>query len=167
MRLSIKKYPNPILRKKAEEIKTITPKIQSIANDMIETLEAINDVGMGIAGNQVGILKRIILVKIEDKPFIIINPKIIKQDGQEELLEGCLSFPSLFINIKRSANLTFRGLDIHGKEIKRDVSGLASRIIQHEIDHLDGILFIDRIEKKERKKALASWRKNARSFKMG
>lgn len=159
--LPIKKYPNPILRKKAIEIKTITPKIQSIANDMIETLKATN--GFGLAGNQVGILKRIIVVNIDEKPFVIINPKIIKTKGQEELSEGCLSFPSLFVNIKRFSEITFRGLDINEREIKGEVSGLSSRIIQHEIDHLDGILFIDRMEKSERKKALALWRKHARA----
>lgn len=165
MILPIKRYPNPILRKKAREIKTIEEGIEKIANDMVLTLQTTN--GLGLAGNQVGILKRIIVVKIEDKPFVIINPKIIRQDGEEKASEGCLSFPSLFVDIKRFLHITFRGLDINGKEIEADVSGLSSRIIQHEIDHLDGILFIDRMKEGERKKALALWRRNARASRMG
>lgn len=165
MILSIKKYPNPILRKKALDIKLITEKIQKIAFDMIETLEATN--GLGLAGNQVGILKKIIIVQIENKPSIIINPKIIGQEGEEEASEGCLSFPGLFVPIKRAFNITFKGFNINGDEIKGEVSGLEGRIIQHEIDHLDGILFIDRLDKLERKNALGLWRKNARPISMG
>lgn len=165
MILSIKKYPNPILKKRASEIKTITEKIKNIANDMLETLQATD--GLGLSGNQIGLLKRIIVVKIEDKPLVIINPKIINTSGQIEASEGCLSFPSLFVNIKRFANVTFKGLGINGDEIKGEASGLSSRIIQHEIDHLDSILFIDRLEKIERKNALALWRKNARASSMG
>lgn len=158
MILSIKKYPNPVLRKKAIDIKTITEKIQKIAQDMEETLIATN--GLGLAGNQVGIPKRIILVRIEDNPFVIINPKIISTEGQEEASEGCLSFPGLFLPIKRAFSITFKGLNINGEEIKGGISGLPARIIQHEIDHLDAILFIDKIEKLEKKKVLALWKKN-------
>ncbi len=157
MILSTKRYPNPILRKKAFDVKKIDEKIKKIANDMIETVEATN--GLGLAGNQVGILKRLIVVRINKKPYVIINPKIISTSGIEELSEGCLSFPGLFGNIKRAANVTFKGLNISGDEIKGEVSGLTARAVQHEINHLDGILFIDNMEKNERKNAMASWRK--------
>jgi len=153
----IKKYPNPILRKKASEVKKIDNKIKMIALNMVETLNAYN--GIGLAGNQVGILKRIIVIRTKDAPFIIINPKITRTSGTEEIEEGCLSFPGLFNIIKRSVCIGFKGLDINGLAIQGNVEGLIARAIQHEIDHIDGILFIDRMNKDERKRVLPEWRK--------
>ncbi|MEW6007027.1 MAG: peptide deformylase [bacterium] len=158
MILTIKRYGNPILRKEASDVRKIDEKIRKIASDMIETLIAAN--GLGLAGNQVGILKRIIVVRIKEKPFVILNPKAISTSGiVEEASEGCLSFPSLFGNVQRAFTITFRGLNINGDEITGEISGLPARAIQHEIDHLDGILFIDRMDESERKKLLALWRK--------
>ncbi|MEW6679949.1 MAG: peptide deformylase [bacterium] len=157
MILTIKRYGNPILRKEASNIKKIDEKIRKTASDMIETLIAAN--GFGLAGNQVGILKRIIVVRIKEKPFVIFNPKAISTSGIEEASEGCLSFPGLFGNVQRAFNVTFRGLNINGDEITGEISGLPARVIQHEIDHLDGILFIDRMDESERKKLLAFWKK--------
>ncbi|MEW6102321.1 MAG: peptide deformylase [bacterium] len=157
MILAIKRYGNPILRKEASDIKKIDEKIRKIAQDMIETTDASN--ALGLSGNQIGILKRIIVVKIKNKSLVIINPKIIKEEGIEEASEGCLSFPSLFGNIQRASSITFRGLNINGDEIIGEINGLSARAIQHEIDHLNGILFIDRMDESERKKLLALWRK--------
>jgi len=157
MILPIKKYPNPVLRKKASFCKKIDERIKRIASDMIDTLTATN--ALGLAGNQVGILKRIVVIRIKEEPFVIINPRVISSDGICEASEGCLSFPSLFLNIKRAVNVTFKGLNINGDEIKGSLSGLSARAILHEIDHLDGILFIDKIEPLEKKRVLATLRK--------
>ena len=142
MTLEIKKYPNPILRKKCEEIKEVTPEIKKLIEDMIETMEKNN--GVGLAAPQIGILKRIIVAETEKGPLCLINPKIVKK-GKETALdkEGCLSFPGLFLKISRRREVEVEALDGNGRKIK--AKGLLARILQHEIDHLDGILYIDRI----------------------
>ncbi len=144
MNRKILKYPNPILKKKAEKVKEITEEIKNLGRDMIEILE-INQ-GVGLASSQVGELKRIIAVRFEDRPRIFINPVILKKSKETEVIEeGCLSFPGLFLKIKRAKEIEVKALDENGKEIRIKDNGLISRIFQHEIDHLEGILFIDRL----------------------
>jgi peptide deformylase len=144
MNRKILKYPNPILKKKAEKVKEITEEIKNLGRDMIEILE-INQ-GVGLASSQVGELKRIIAVRFEDRPRIFINPVILKKSKETEVIEeGCLSFPGLFLKIKRAKEIEVKALDENGIEINIKDNGLISRIFQHEIDHLEGILFIDRL----------------------
>lgn len=140
----ILKYPNPILRKKCQEVREITEEIKNLAWDMVKTME--RNKGIGLAASQIGELKRIIIAQIGKKPQIFINPKIIKK-SKESLLaqEGCLSFPGLFLKIKRAKEVEIEALNEEGKVGKIKTEGLPARIFQHEIDHLDGILFIDRI----------------------
>jgi len=154
MAKEIVKYPNPILRKKCEEVRAITREIKNLALDMIEVMT--ENEGVGLAAPQLGELKRIIAVhpiqehslkeKSEKKPQVFINPKIIKK-SKETIIdeEGCLSFPGLFLKIKRAKEVEIEALNENGKKIRVRVEGLPARIFQHEIDHLDGILFIDRI----------------------
>ncbi len=142
MVLNIKKYPDPILRKKCKEVKEITPKIKELTLNMIETMKKAD--GVGLAAPQVGVLKRIIVAETERGPKGFINPKILKKSRKKETIEeGCLSFPSLFLKIKRAKEVEIEALDGNGKKIK--AQGFLARILQHEIDHLDGILFIDKI----------------------
>jgi len=147
--LKIIKYPNSILRKKCEEVKEITDEIKKFCQDMIEIM--ILNHGVGLAASQVGELKRIIAVcPIQEKeiktPQIFINPKITKKSKKTEIdEEGCLSFPGLFLKIKRASEVEVEALDLEGKEVKIKANGYLARIFQHEIDHLNGILFIDRI----------------------
>ena len=140
----ITKYPNSILRKKCEVVKEINQKIKNLSQDMVETM--IENQGIGLAAPQVRVLKRIIIVQTEKGPQIFINPKILKK-SKDEILgeEGCLSFPGLFLRIKRAKEVEGEALDQEGEKIQIKASGLPARILQHEIDHLDGILFIDRI----------------------
>lgn len=154
MTKEIKKYPNPILREKCEEIKEITEEVKNLGRDMIETMT--ENQGIGLAASQVGELKRIIVVyPIKDrsqeispevKPQLFINPKIIKKSRETEIdEEGCLSIPEIRLKIKRARGVEVETLDINGKKIQIKAEGLPARTFQHEIDHLDGILFVDRI----------------------
>lgn len=144
MVLEIKKYPNPILRKKSEEIKEITPEIKELVFNMKETME--KNQGVGLSAPQVGVSKRIIIVDTPEGPKEFINPKFFKKSKETELgEEGCLSFPRLFLKIKRSKEVLVKAKDIDGKDLGVEANGILARIFQHEIDHLDGILFIDKI----------------------
>jgi len=142
--LEIKKYPNPILKKKCDEVKEITPEIRELVFNMIKIMQG--NQGIGLAAPQVGVLKRIIVVQTTEGPVGFINPRIIKQSkGTEIAEEGCLSFPGLYLKIKRAREIEVRAKNIEGKDLEIHVQGVLARIFQHEIDHLDGILFIDRI----------------------
>jgi len=154
MILPIKKYPDPVLRKKCQEVKELTEEIKKLGLDMLETM--IVNQGVGLAAPQVGELKRIIVVHPILKrtpeeiaartPQVFINPKIIKK-SRETIIEeeGCLSFPGLFLKVKRAKEVEIEALNENGEKIHFKVEGLAARVFQHEIDHLDGILFIDRL----------------------
>lgn len=134
-----------ILRKKSREVEEVNDKIREILDDMVETLHHYN--GVGLAGPQIGILKRLVVIDLYDDkgPMKLVNPKIIKQDGEQEVEEGCLSFPNEFAKIVRPAKVTIEALDEHGKKIKLKGEGLLAQAIAHELDHLDGILFVDKI----------------------
>ena len=150
----IKKYPDPILKKKCETVEEITEEIKNLGWDMIETMT--EKEGIGLAAPQLGKLKRVIVVhlikerslkeKSEVKLQILINPKIVKKTKETEIAEeGCLSFPGLWLKVKRWKGVEIEALDQDGKKVQIKAEGLPARIFQHEIDHLDGILFIDRI----------------------
>ena len=148
------KYPNLVLKKKCREVKEVTEEIRNLGQAMIESMT--ESQGLGIAAPQVGELKRIIAVhlvkergseaKVEVEPRVFINPKIVKRSKEDELEEeGCLSFPGLWLKIKRASRVEIEALNEKGEKIHLEAQGLPARILQHEIDHLDGILFIDRI----------------------
>ena len=139
---------NPILRRKAREVKEITPEIKRLILDMKETMEKAE--GLGLAGPQIGCSVRVIIAKPDDKTIVLINPKI-KNFSRKKVIaeEGCLSLPNQFYLIERPAEIKVEGLDQRAKKIKIKADGLLARIIQHEIDHLDGVLIIDRIDDKK------------------
>lgn len=140
--LKIKKYPDPILKEKCEEVKEVTEEIKKLVDDMIETMKK-ND-GAGLAAPQVGVLKKVIVVETEKGPVGFVNPKIVKKSKETMIEEeGCLSFPGLWLKIKRRKGVDIEALDGDGKKVRAE--NLLASILQHEIDHLDGILFIDRI----------------------
>jgi len=144
MILEIKKYPNPVLRKKCQEVTEITDEIRNLSQDMKETVEQKD--GLGLAAPQIGELKRIIIIQTANGPEVFINPKITgKSKGIEIREEGCLSFPGLFLKIKRAGEIEMEFLNLRGEKKEMKAGGLSARIFQHEIDHLDGILLIDRI----------------------
>lgn len=143
--LEIKKYPDPILKEKADEVKEITAEIKKLVEDMAETMEKSEPQGVGLAAPQVGVSKRITVIKTDNGSVAFLNPKISKKSRKKELSqEGCLSLPAIWLDIKRAAEVEVKALDITGKKIKIKASGLLAKIFQHEVDHLDGILIIDR-----------------------
>ncbi len=138
----IRKYPDPILKKKCPEVKKITPEIKKLAEEMIEILEKSN--GVGLAAPQIGELKRVIVVQTERKPEVFINPQVVKKSRETVTTEeGCLSFPGIWLKIKRAKEVEVQALDKEGKEVQIKAEGTPARILQHEIDHLNGVLFID------------------------
>ncbi len=135
-----------ILRKKSREIEVIDDKIKELAKDMIETMHKSN--GVGLSAVQVGILKRIIVIDLYDgnEPLVLINPKIVKSKGEQEVKEGCLSFPNKFALLIRPKDVVAKGLNLEGKEVTIKATDLLAEALCHEIDHLDGILFVDLME---------------------
>ncbi|HBY57048.1 MAG TPA: peptide deformylase [Candidatus Atribacteria bacterium] len=147
--LEIKVYGDPVLREKSQPVEKITPEILNIIKDMTETMYAAS--GVGLAAPQVGVLKRIIIVDGGEEGVIaLINPKIVDKEGESIAEEGCLSLPDIYANVKRSSKVTVEALDLDGEQIKITKEDLIARALQHEIDHLEGTLFIDRIGRTKR-----------------
>jgi len=145
--LNIITNPHPTLRKKAVEIdKSVIPEMQKFFDDMIAAMNANN--GLGLAANQVDVPKRVFVMNTKDGPIAVINPKISKKSLLKEVdEEGCLSIPGVFGLVRRHKRLTLTGLNRQGKKITIEASGLFARVVQHEVDHLDGVLFTDRTKK--------------------
>ena len=143
----IREEQDPVLRKISKEVKEITPRIRQLVEDMAETMYHAN--GVGLAAPQVGILKRVIVVDIgmeEKDPHIFINPVIYDQEGNERGVEGCLSVPGVTGWIDRPGKLKLKALDLDGQEVTLEAEDYFARAICHEVDHLDGVLFIDRAD---------------------
>lgn len=156
--LEIKEYGDPVLREKALPVEEVTPEILNLIKDMTETMYTAS--GLGLAASQVGVPKRIILVDgEEDGLIVLINPMIIKSEGEIVAEEGCLSVPDIYSQVKRSLKVTVKALNQNGDQIEITKEDLTARALQHEIDHLDGILFIDRIGRMERQMLLNKLKK--------
>ena len=158
-KLEICEYPSAVLKKKAKAVKKFGPELQAIADRMFDIMYETD--GVGLAAPQVGISKRIVVIDSRQSPeekMVLVNPSIIKQEGEEATQEGCLSVPGAFTDVKRAAHVEVVGQDLTGKKVHFTAEGLLGRIIQHEIDHLDGLLFIDRLDLVTREQALADWR---------
>lgn len=146
--LKLRKYGNPVLRRRAEEISDIDEEIKKLASDMVETLKAIG--GIGLAANQVGITKRIFVIDRthidgEEEPVIMLNPELVESSEEQVFEEGCLSAPGIYENVTRARRVKVKGLNLEGKQEEIVGEGLLSRALLHEIDHLNGVLFIDHL----------------------
>lgn len=145
--LEIRKFKDPILRRKCRKVRKIDKEIRKIIVNMVQTME--KEQGIGLAAPQVGILKKIIVVRTDLKNqriLALINPKIVKKSRlRERLEEGCLSFPGIFLEIKRAKEIRVKAININGEKVSLKAKGVLARIIQHEIDHLNGILFYNRL----------------------
>lgn len=139
--LAIRIYGDPVLRQKAVPIEKIDRRVKRLAKYMEEAMDKAN--GIGLAGPQVGVSERIIIVKVKS-PIIVVNPIIVYMEGEELGEEGCLSIPNVVGDVSRATRVVVRGLDLNNREIEIEANNLSARAFQHEIDHLDGILFIDR-----------------------
>ena len=157
-KLNVIERPDPVLYKKAEEVKEVTLEIKKLLSDMLETMYKTN--GVGLAGNQVGVLKRVVVIDCAPKeeepdPIKMVNPKIIFKS--EEMVchnEGCLSIPREYADVIRHEKVTVEYLDENGIKQQRTATGLLAIAIQHELDHLEGILFIDHLSPLKRKMLL-------------
>lgn len=139
------KVPDPVLRQKAVEVGKITKKTLLLIDDMMRIMKRAN--GVGLAAPQIGVLQRVVVVApLDYKPMALINPVIVKEEGEQIGQEGCLSIPGLYGDVKRAAYVEVDCLDRKGREITLELEGMPARIVQHEIDHLDGKLFIDTVD---------------------
>ncbi|MDI9483281.1 MAG: peptide deformylase [Bacillota bacterium] len=132
-----------VLRKKCKPVKKIDKRLQELVDDMIETMYDAN--GIGLAAPQVGILKRVVVIDIGEGPMVLINPEIISQSGEQVEVEGCLSIPGIWGEVKRPAQIVVKALDREGKSRKIEGTDMLARVLSHETDHLEGVLFEDKV----------------------
>ena len=144
--LKVRRYGDPVLRRRANPVEDVTPEIRRLVADMVDTMY--DEVGIGLAAPQVGVSMRVLVVGDEEGRGVqvLVNPAITAQGGTVTAEEGCLSLPGIFAQVTRSEWVTLQAQDLEGKAISITARGLRSRVFQHEIDHLDGVLFIDRLE---------------------
>ena len=147
--LRIRQFGDPILRQKCKRVPALDESIQALIDDMIETMG--ENYGAGLAAPQVGkALRLVVLQTPEIEPFALINPQIVKRSGEMEVGEGCLSYPGYMGEIKRSEKVIVKGLDREGKEIRIKGSEFLAQALEHEIDHLNGVLYIDHLESQDK-----------------
>ena len=144
--LNIRTLPDPLLRQKAKRVQKIDSSVRQLVADMIDTMRDAN--GVGLAANQVGVLKRVVVIEIpgEDQVRVLINPEIVRREGEREIEEGCLSIPGYRGELKRSVKVRARALDVDGKPIRVKADGLLAQALEHETDHINGILYVDHLE---------------------
>jgi peptide deformylase len=144
--LKVRRYGDPVLRRRAEDIATVTPEIRRLADDMIETMY--DEVGIGLAAPQIGASVRLLVVGDEEGrgAQVLVNPIITEQGGTVTAEEGCLSLPGFFAPVTRAQWVKLEAQDLEGRPVAISARGLRARVFQHEIDHLDGVLFIDRLD---------------------
>jgi peptide deformylase len=148
---------SPALRQHSSEVKTVDDEVRRLAEDLYETMDAAR--GVGLAANQVGVPRRVAVVDAEGDRFVMIDPIIIETEGRATAEEGCLSIPDIYGDVTRPERVVIEALDLEGNRYRKDATGLKARAIQHEIDHLDGILFLDHLSLIRRQMLLARWRR--------
>ena len=142
----LKHLPDPVLRQKAKRIRTIDNSIQKLIDDMIETMHAEN--GVGLAANQVGVLLRVLVIQLpgDEEPRVLINPKVVRREGERELDEACLSVPGYYGLVRRSTKVRVSATGADGKPLRiKAEDDLLAQVLEHETDHLDGRLYFDRL----------------------
>ncbi|MEQ8719290.1 MAG: peptide deformylase [Acidimicrobiales bacterium] len=153
---AIRTYGDPVLRSRAAEITEIDGKLAGLTDEMFVTMY--DAPGIGLAAPQVGIRKRLFVYDFGDGPGVLINPEIVESDGEWVFDEGCLSVPGLSWEILRPKTIHVTGIDLDGNEVSIEADELFSRLIQHEIDHLDGVLLVERLDEDTRRDALRTLR---------
>lgn len=147
--MKIVTYGNPVLRKKAQKIKSIDKKVVDLVKEMFKAMDVSKVPGVGLSAPQVGISIALFVYKLDDDKGTVINPVIVSKTGEEVKEEGCLSVPGVYGPVKRAEKIIVKGLNIKGKRFKLELDGLKARVFQHETDHLKGIIFTDYIEEIE------------------
>jgi peptide deformylase len=147
-------FPDPRLKQKGKPIEKIDDEIRQLVKDMFETMY--HERGVGLAAQQVGIVKQIFVMDVSEnksQPICAINPEIISREGDYAEYEGCLSYPGPYDKVPRSAKLRFKALDAEGRPYEMDAEGLMAQCVQHEIDHLNGMLFVDHLSRLKQERA--------------
>lgn len=158
--LRIRQFGDPALRQRAAEVEEVTDTHRRLVADMLETMRAAP--GVGLAGPQVGVLERIFVWEVGDEFGAVLNPRITwRSDDEVEWEEGCLSLPGLYYALMRPGRVRVEGIDENGAPVSIEADELLARVFQHEIDHLDGVLFIDHLPEDKRKEALTILREQA------
>lgn len=155
----VRKFGDPVLRTKARPVERFDDALRDEVRRMAELM--VDALGVGLAANQVGVLNRVLVYRVHHQAPVaaLINPEIEWSGDEEEILEeGCLSLPAVHVDVERPVFVRVRALDEHGEPIMIEASGLEARVIQHEIDHLDGVLVLDRISRSQRKEAMRALR---------
>lgn len=157
MALQIKKFGDPVLKTRAAPVREFDETLQRLAEDMLTTMRQRE--GVGLAANQVGRLRRVLVAAVEDEEYAVVNPKIVRSSEETQIgAEGCLSIPGIQVEVERPTAVTISGRNPAGKPIWMEATGLLARVIQHEVDHLNGVLILDRTDRESRKSALREWR---------
>jgi len=154
--LDIRVLGDPILRQATTPITEITDDLRDLIENMFETMRHAR--GIGLAAPQVGRSERLAVIEIDEQPLVIINPEIVARTGKAKAEEGCLSIPDIYADVERPKQVTVRALDADGQPIEIEADELLARCLQHEIDHLDGRLFLDYLSVLKRTAALAKWK---------
>ncbi|MDJ0663667.1 MAG: peptide deformylase [Acidimicrobiia bacterium] len=155
----IRTFGDPVLRTRAVDVSADDDSLGRLVEDMLETMYEAP--GVGLAAPQIGIPKRIFVADIGEGPFVMVNPEIVEASGTWTFDEGCLSVPGYYWPIKRPSYTKARGLDIHGEPVEFEGDELMGRVLQHEIDHLNGMLLIERLSRKDRRQALREIREDS------
>ena len=150
---------SPVLRQRAHEVAGVDGGVRALVADLFDTMRAAN--GVGLASNQIGVARRVAVVSVQEEgEHVLVNPVILEADGKQVGEEGCLSIPDIFADVDRADRVVVEALDERGARRRIEATGMLARAIQHEIDHLDGILFLDRVGPLKRRRLLADWKKS-------
>lgn len=157
MALEIRTFGDPVLKSRATLVEKFDDPLEHLAEEMLETMR--DHEGVGLAANQVGRLKRILVAALEDEEYVIVNPEINELGAESEKeMEGCLSIPEIQVEVERPTRVTVSGRDPSGSPLSLEAEGLMARILQHEVDHLNGVLILDRTDRESRKAAMRELR---------
>jgi peptide deformylase len=151
---------SPVLRQRSAEVAEVDDDLRSVIDQMFETMDASR--GVGLAANQVGLARRVAVIDADGQRFAMVNPVIVEAEGRATAEEGCLSIPDIYGDVTRAERVVLEALDREGKPFRLEAGGLAARALQHEIDHLDGILFLDHLGLMKRRVLLARWKREHR-----
>ncbi len=160
--LDIRVLGDPVLRERTLPVDSVGDSLRMLVSEMFETMYAA--AGIGLAAPQVGRGERVFVMDVDDNPLVMINPEIVSREGSERGEEGCLSIPEIFGDVDRATRIVARAIDVDGKLFELELHDLAARCVQHELDHLDGKLFIDYLSLIKRKFVARKWEKEALSY---
>ena len=159
MALDIRKFGDPVLKTRASPVESFDGSLVRLTMEMLATMR--DNEGVGLAATQVGRLKRVFVAAIEDDEYVVVNPILTDiSDTTETATEGCLSIPGIQVDVERPTAVTISGQDVSGKPLQIEASDLLARVLQHEVDHLDGVLILDRTDRQSRKAAMREGREH-------